>query len=45
MLDMRLLWSTKRSLQSVFQQHVDRVDTAVWIDYKFGSEIISSEKV
>lgn len=44
MLDMRLLWSTKHSLQGVFLQHVDRVATAVWIDYKL-DYIISSEKV
>lgn len=44
MLDMRFLWTTKCSLQGVFQQHVDRIDTAVWIDNEFGS-IISSEKV
>lgn len=40
---MKLLWTTKHFLQGVFQHHVDRIDTSVCIDNKFGS-IISNEK-
>ena len=43
-LDIKLLWTTKYSLQGVFQQHVDRIDTPVWTDNEFDA-IINSEKV